>query len=292
MFLFLQEVQFTGYADDNTPFVVRDNIRDVISGLEEIGEKLLIWFSEKLNTNKRHLQLNTQDQNFLTIGNFNIKNSFSEKLLGILFDCKLKFSNHIQNICKRATRKLNVLSTIVPYIDISRRKILMNAFFKWQFNYCSLIWMCYNRSLNHKINRLHERCLRIIYSDKKSSFDELLDKDESVSIHHQNIQKLGIEMFKVLNGENPQIVNEIFHIRDETSYELRQRSCFHIPSVNTVFSGTESIRFLGPKIWELIPNDIKSLENLRDFKTAIKKWKPTSCPCRICKTYLHGVGFL
>ena len=129
-------------------------------------------------------------------------------------------------------------------------------------------------------------------SDKKSSFVELLDKDESVSIHHQNIQKLGIEMFKVLNGENPQIVYEIFRIRDETSYELRQRSCFHIPSVNTVFSGTESIRFLGPKIWELIPNDIKSLENLRDFKTAIKKWKPTLCPCRICKTYLHGVGFL
>ena len=131
--------------------------------------------------------------------------------------------------------------------------------------------MCYNRYLNHKINRLHERCLRINYSDKKCSFDELLDKDESVSIHHQNIQKLGIEMFKVLNGENPQIVNEIFRIRDETSYELRQRSSFHIPSVNTVFSGTESIKFLGPKIWELIPK---------------------SCPCTICKTYPHGVGFL
>ena len=99
----------------------------------------------------------------------------------------------------------------------------------------------------------------------------MLDKDESVSIHHQNIQKLGIEMFKVLNGENPQIVNETFRIRDETSHKLPQRSCFHIPSVNTVFSGTESIRFLGPKIWELIPNDIKCLENLRDFKTAIKK---------------------
>ena len=85
-------------------------------------------------------------------------------------------------------------------------------------------------------------------SDKKSSFAELLDKDESVSIHPENIQKVGIEMFKVLNGENPQIVNEVFCIRNETSYELRQRSCFHIPSVNTVFSGTESIQFLGPKI--------------------------------------------
>ena len=98
----------------------------------------------------------------------------------------------------------------------------------------------------------------------------MLDKEEFDSIHHQNIQKLGIEMFKVFQCENPQILNEIFRIRDETSYELRQRSCFHIPSVNTVLSGTDSIRFLGPKIWELTPNDIKRLESIRDFKTAIK----------------------
>ena len=106
------------------------------------------------------------------------------------------------------------------------------------------------------------------------------------------MQKLGIEMFKVLNGENPQIVNEISRIWDETSYKLRQRSCFHTPSVNTVFSGTESIRFLCPKIWELTPIDIKCFENLRDFKTTIKKWKTQSWPCRICKTYLHSVRFL
>ena len=152
----------------------------------------------KLNTDKWDLLLNTQDQNFLKIENFNIKNSFPGKLLGITFNCKLKFSNHIEDICKNVTRKVNALSRIVSYIDISRRKILMNTFFRSQFNCCSLIWMCYNCSLNHKINRLHERCLRIIYSDKKSSFDELLDNDESVSIHHQNIQKLGIEMCNVL----------------------------------------------------------------------------------------------
>ena len=109
MFLFLHEAQFTGYADDNTPFVVRDNIPDVISALEKTGEKRLIWFSDnqmKLNTDKCYLLLNTQDRNFLKIGTFNIKNSFSEKLLGITFDYKLKFSNHIEDICKKATRKL------------------------------------------------------------------------------------------------------------------------------------------------------------------------------------------
>ena len=120
--------------------------------------------------------------------------------------------------------------------------------------------MCYNRSLNHKINRLHERYLRTIYSDKKSSFDELLDKDESVSIHQQNMQKLGIEMFKVLNGENPQIVNDIFCIRYETSYELRQGSRFHIlqliqfSAVQKVYDS--SVRKSG-KLYQIILNALK-----------------------------------
>ena len=68
-------------------------------------------------------------------------------------------------------------------------------------------------------------------------------------------------MFKVLNDENPEIANEIFRIKNEVSYELRHRSCFHIRSVNTASSGTESIRFLGSKVWELIPNDIKCLQS-------------------------------
>ena len=108
---------FTGYSDEYTPFLVRDNIPDVISALEEIGKKILVWISDnrmKLNNDKCHLLLNMQSQNFLKIKNFNIKNSFSEKLLGITFDCKLNFSNHIKNICKKATRKLKALSRIVP----------------------------------------------------------------------------------------------------------------------------------------------------------------------------------
>ena len=84
IFLNLKTTYFTGYADDNTPFVVRDNIANFIKSLEETGEKILNWFSNnemKLNTNKCHLLLNSQEPNMLKLGDLHINNSLSEKLL-------------------------------------------------------------------------------------------------------------------------------------------------------------------------------------------------------------------
>ena len=75
------------------------------------------------------------------------------------------------------------LSRITPFMKISKRHILINSFFISQFNYCPLIWMFHSRSINSKINRLQERVLRIVYDDFKSSFKNLLEKDETVSIH-------------------------------------------------------------------------------------------------------------
>ena len=137
--------------------------------------------------------------------------------------------------------------------------------------------MCCNRFLNNKIYRLHKRSLRIVYSDKTSDFSQLVEKDGSGSIHCQNIRQLAIKMFKVSKGLCPEIVKGLFQFRND----IRQRSQFHIPPVRTVFSGTESIKFLGPKIWELIPDEMKELESLWEFKRAIKLRKPTSCPCRL-----------
>ena len=70
--------------------------------------------------------------------------------------------------------------------------------------------MCHSRALNNKINRLHERCLRIIYNDKQLTFEEFLEKDDSVSIHIRNLQTPAIEMYKVMNGGSPEIVMKIF----------------------------------------------------------------------------------
>ena len=147
-------------------------------------------------------------------------------------------------------------------MGLSKRKLLMNAFLISQFSYCPLICMCHSRSNNRKINMLHERCLRIIYNDKQSSFAELLNKDNPVSIHIRNIQRLVVEMCRFYNGLSLPLMNNIFKLRAENSYNLREVSEFSRPMVKSVYHGTESISYLGPKIWNILPEKLKNTENL------------------------------
>ena len=139
-----------------------------------------------------------------------IKNSKFEKLLGIKLDSKLNFNSHIHDICQKAGQKLNAISRITPYMDFAKRRLLVNAFFYSQFNYCQLVWVCNNRTNNNKISRLPERCLRLIYNDKKSSFKDLLEKDGPVSIHHRNLTTLAVELFKVFKSLSP-VIFAVYH---------------------------------------------------------------------------------
>ena len=130
-------------------------------------------------------------------------------------------------------------------------------FFKAKFNYCPVIWMFHSRSLNNKIYRLHERYLLIIYNDKRSTYEELLGKDNSVLVHHNNIHAIATKMYEVVNGITPEITNEVFKLREETHYHLRHTTQFLVNPILSVFNGCESVSYLSPKIWEQIPIEIK-----------------------------------
>ena len=101
------------------------------------------------------------------IGLFEIKNANCEKLLGIKVDSRLNFNEDLDGVIKKASRKINALSSITTFMNISKRRILINIFFNSQFKYCPLVWMFHSRSINNKINRLHERVLCIVYNESK-----------------------------------------------------------------------------------------------------------------------------
>ena len=102
-------------------------------------------------------------------------------------------------------------------MPLEKRRIVKKTFIESQFNYCPLILMFHSRTMNNKINRLHERALRIVYSDFKSSFEGLLMKDNSFSIHERNIQSLAIEFYKFLNALPPSFLDNLKQLRSSKS---------------------------------------------------------------------------
>ena len=129
----------------------------------------------------------------------------------------------------------------------------------------SLIWMFHSRRLNNKINSINERALRITYQDNTPTFQELLNKGNS----HRNMQVLATEMFKIHRDLSPEVVTETFESKT-SSYNLRRNDAFEKRQVNFVYRGTESLSFLVPKIWDLVPVELNQLEGLDFFKLKIK----------------------
>ena len=124
--------------------------------------------------------------------------------------------------------------------------------------------------------------------DKKSNFEELLKIEGFVSIQHQNIRCLAIKMFIVFIFISRQILKEIFPFREMQCLTNKgNRQIFKSYPCIVILGGTENTKFLGPKIWEILPHEIKQLESFNEFKKAIKQWKPTSCPCRLCMVYFY-----
>ena len=176
-------------------------------------------------------------------------------------------------------------------MSMNKLKLIMKAFIESQFGYCPLIWMFHSRKLNNKINKLQERALRIVYKDTHSSFEELLRRDNSFTLHQKNLQKLATEMYKINNNLAPSLMDDIFP-KGENPYDTRSKNPFQGYNIRTVKNGSETISFRGPKTWELVPNNIKNSISLNHFKEQIKKCRPVGCTCRLCKTYIHNLGFL
>ena len=292
-----EQTESCGWADDISIHACDRSLESLILRLEHDSLLVIEWFDSnymKLNADKCHLLISgfKHQWKWAMVGEEKLWESKSEKLLGITIDKDLNFNEHIRNVCQKAGRKVTALGRICRYLNLDKRKILFKAFIQSQFAFCPIVWMFHSRCIENKINHLHERVLRIVYQDYNSTFNEMLLKDGSVTIHHRNIQLLATELFKHNKGLSPTIMNSVFQNRDYNGPHLRSQTDYQMPKINTVAFGENSLRYLAPKIWNMLPKNIKHLETLNEFKKAIKIWVPLECPCRLCKQYIHGLGFV
>ena len=132
------------------------------------------------------------------------------------------------------------------------------------------------------VTKTHKRALRTVYNDTSLSLHDLLELDNSCSIHHRHLQLLMIEVYKTIHRLNPKYLWDMF-CEKPLSYNLRAKTLLKLPKTYSVAYGTNSLHFKACLLWNTLPKDLKACSNLNDFKLKIKKWKGNSCSYNCCK---------
>ena len=243
------------YADDNTPYTFPSERDVALKKLRSYTIKIFEWFhNNRLKSNARKCNLITSSTSpvEIQIENTIISSVKRVKLLAVHTDDRLDFDYHVNQICKKASKKIHTLSRVCKYVNQNKRRMLMKAFIIFQFSYCPLVWIFHSRNTKNKVSKIHERALRLVYDDRPCvSFD---------------------------------FVNK--------PYDLRNNRILFGKRNRTVFYGTESLSSLTPRIWELIPQLLKDETELFQFKTKMKTCTTSQYPYRLCKKYSGHVGFI
>ena len=207
------------------------------------------------------------------------------ELLGIMLDYKLDFDPHISNLCKKAATQLNVLKRLKTFIGFQEKMVLVESFVYSSFSYCPLVWYFSSSKSSQKIEQIQERALRFIYNDHTSSYNDMLVKSDKCTMLVARQRILCIEIFKTVTQLSPPFMQSIFKLRS-SNYSLRNlNNLAHFRPNQTTFGSKSRATDLsiGPQIWNCLPNDMKSAENLKSFQNLIKQWDGPNCKCSACQ---------
>ena len=175
IFWFIPDSDMANFADDNTPYAIEKTIDPLLQNLVRDTSTLAKWFGDnyfKTNPDKCHLLVckHTKEVSII-LENVIIDSSDSVKLLGITIDKKLNFNEHVSKLCKNVITKLHALARVSKFMCQDKLRLLLKSFIESQFSYCPLVWMFHSRTLNNRINKLHERGLRLVYNDSHLTFE-------------------------------------------------------------------------------------------------------------------------
>ena len=144
------------------------------------------------------------------------------------------------------------------------------------------MWMFCSKSANKEINRTIKRALRLLCEDYGSSFEQLLEKDGSITLHQRNLQNLMAEIYETINQINPAYMWE-FVVEKDMPYNLRTKVLCWLPQAQTNRYRLDSLSFRGSLLWNTLKDEVKRAGALTKFKKSIVKWDSKSCNCLICR---------
>ena len=192
-----------------------------------------------------------------------LENSKEEVILEITIDNKLTFASLIKSICRKVGQKLSALSRISPYLETNKKELLFKSMVKSQIKYCPwmlIVTFC-SRNADNLINKIQERSLRLITNDKTSTFEDLLQANNEITIHHRNLQVLMVQIFKIINGFAPPIMEDFFLFRENT-HNIQNFQIISNESKKRVRYGLETVKYRTPLLWANLPEKHKTVTPL------------------------------
>ena len=157
--------------------------------------------------------------------------------------------------------------------------------------YCHFPWVFCTKHSIGKINSIHERCLRLIQQNYASDFEVLLENANEKSVHQKCIELLMTEVYKYLNGLSPDIMSDIFNLRENT-YNLRNVHIFESQNPRTKKFGLDSIAYRAGQFWKNLAGKNRNSVSLPIFMEKIKKVPWILCSSNYCRKHIHQAEFI
>jgi hypothetical protein len=194
------------------------------------------------------------------------------KLLGLNFDHLLTFDVHVDDICRKAGRKLNVLARMSNTLDIESKLILFYAFVLSHFEYCAVVWHFCSRDKMRKIEKIQKQALRYVFNDYTSSYKDLLKKANRSLLYVQRLRSLLCLVKKCITKAGPIYLNDMFILNEGSNSRMYYPLVQH--KFSTIKYGFNSIRYQGSRWWNLLDTRFK-------VSSCLKEWHP-QCTCATC----------
>ena len=290
IFYFMELCDLLNYADDNNLSKVEVTIDSLLSALQTDAQNSVHWFKINLmqaNPEKfqfmimKSLTCKTVLPDHIMINDVRIEAENHVKCLGITIDNALKFNKHVDILCDNASRQINVMYRFRGIFGFKQREAIHNTFILSNFNYCPVVWHFCTKKSTRKMEKIQERALRFLFNDKFSTYQCLLQKCESTTLHMRRIKTIALEVYKSLNDLNPSFMKEMFKTKN-VDYDLRNSHILTQPEFRKINYGRNSFKYFGSHIWNSLPNEIKDCTTVDNFKELIKAWDGPNCQCAMC----------
>ena len=191
----------------------------------------------------------------------------------------LTFKNQTHNLVRKSAGQLNYLISKQRFLSKQAKKVLIESFIMANFNYWTLVFLFCNKKLKNKQEQIQKRALCFLYNDYESDYEHLLKVSDGPSIEVKHLRNLATEIFKTLNDLNAPFMKEIFTLNSNWD---SSRMKLLVKTQNTKRYGTNTLRSMGPKIWNNLSTEQKNAKNLNIFKEFIKTWSGPECGCNAC----------